>query len=820
MSVLVSPSIQKRKQIENDKVINDEIPYIGHVDNFTVTTDGRDYIQLIKVSGISFLSADDIEVNSWHRSLNNTLRSMAAAYPNVSFWTHIDRHVENSYPAGVSGNYFADQLDSVYGARMKKTKMRVNDLYLSIVYRPQNNVVMKKIFDLIMRNDEEGLAAEREKSITVINKISDEILVSLSKYDPERLGVYTHNGVNFSSTLEFYNYLVSGERCRIPLSRTPAKFIMSTSRPFFGSETIEMRAASEATLCAMIGIKEYPSDTTPGVFNELLGADYDFVLTQSFAFISKDTARRAFKLSRDRMSNADDDGKELINEIKDALNDLASNRFVVGQHHFSLMVKGKNQEDLLDNIAKSRPVLGDIGMVTVREDLALEASFWAQLPANFKYRPRVAAITSKNFAGFSPFHNYPSGRKEGNHWGKALTLMATAAGTPLYFSNHASDPLDKDGSTKKDVGHTLILGPNGSGKTVFVGFCIAMYQKFGATSIMFTKDNDSEILIRALGGKYYPIEMKKPTNWNPFHLPVNETNSAFLKDLCRHLGAKGRTLSDRDEKDIDYAVDRVLALPKSNRRIGRVLDYLDITKQESVYTALSRWCYASPTRPGQRDGENAWVFDNKHDELMENFGSVPTTGFDITRFLDIPELRTPICMYLFHLTEQLIDGRRLIIHLAEFWKLLDDEYFEQFAKDKLKTIRKQNGMVILDSQSPSDALNHPISPTLIEQTATKIIFPIPGARRSEFTDPDRGLGLSEREYELISEELREGSRMFLVKQGHGSVVAKLDLKGMDNELAVISARTSNVRIVNELIAKYGNKPELWLPEFYKLKRAE
>lgn len=367
MSVLVSPSVQKRKQIENDKVINDEIPYIGHVDNFTVTTDGRDYIQLIKVSGISFLSADDIEVNSWHRSLNNTLRSMAAAYPNVSFWTHIDRHVENAYPAGVSGNYFADQLDSVYGARMKKTKMRVNDLYLSIVYRPQNNVVMKKIFDLIMRNDEKGLAAEREKSITVINKISDEILVSLNKYDPERLGVYTHNGVNFSSTLEFYNYLVSGERCRIPLSRTPAKFIMSTSRPFFGSETIEMRAASETTLCAMIGIKEYPSDTTPGVFNELLGADYDFVLTQSFAFISKDTARRALKLARDRMSNADDDAKELIDEIKDALNDLASNRFIMGQHHFSLMVKGKNQEDLLDNVAKSRPVLGDIGMVTVRE---------------------------------------------------------------------------------------------------------------------------------------------------------------------------------------------------------------------------------------------------------------------------------------------------------------------------------------------------------------------------------------------------------------------------------------------------------------------
>jgi type IV secretion system protein VirB4 len=153
---------------------------------------------------------------------------------------------------------------------------------------------------------------------------------------------------------------------------------------------------------------------------------------------------------------------------------------------------------LNDNTATARALLADTGMLVAREDLALEAAFWAQLPGYFAMRPRKAPITSRNFAAMAPFHNFPLGRPRGNHWGDALSMFVSSAGSPYYFSLHASDPSDPDGGSRKDTGHTLICGPTGSGKTVFVGFLIAALSRQGATQIVFDKDRGLEILVRGL----------------------------------------------------------------------------------------------------------------------------------------------------------------------------------------------------------------------------------------------------------------------------------------------------------------------------------
>ncbi len=126
----------------------------------------------------------------------------------------------------------------------------------------------------------------------------------------------------------------------------------------------------------------------------------------------------------------------------------------MGDHHLSLQVladvkdpgttaaEGGRLKALNDHIALARSLLADTGMLVAREDLALEAAFWAQLPGNFPVRPRKAPITSRNFASMAPFHNFPMGRAAGNHWGDALCVFVTGANSPYYFSLHASDPAD------------------------------------------------------------------------------------------------------------------------------------------------------------------------------------------------------------------------------------------------------------------------------------------------------------------------------------------------------------------------------------------
>ena len=449
-------------------------------------------------------------------------------------------------------------------------------------------------------------------------------------------------------------------------------------------------------------------------------------------------------------------------------------------------------------------------MLVAREDLALESAFWAQLPGNFAFRPRKSPITSRNLAAMSPFHNYPVGRSEGNHWGEALTILVTSAKSPYFFSLHASDPGESDGGSRKDTGHTLICGPTGSGKTVFIGFLLAMLARQGATQVVFDKDRGLEILVRALGGEYFPLKNGVPTGFNPLQLPATPANVEFLKLWLYELSAQQIPRADagaravREQADLEMALRGTLALDAPARRLSRLVEFLDPTDPEGPYARLACWCEGSR-------GDYSWVFDNPVDTLSARLEGRSVIGFDVTEFLDHPLTRSPITLYLFHLVRRMLDGRRMVCWMDEFWRLLADRAFASFAKDGPKTWRKLNGVMCLATQSPSDVLESPISRTLVEQTPTKIIFPNADANYREYTD---GFGLSEREFKLVKERLEPGSRMFLVKQAHHSVVCQLDLKGFDSELAVISGRATQVAQMQELMSANGADPAAWLPNVH------
>ena len=632
---------------------------------------------------------------------------------------------------------------------------------------------------------------------------------SLARYEPEVLGVYSRDGRTYSGPLNIFSTLINGDSREVPLPQAPINEVLATSRVFFGTEALEYRLpAGDTRAGAMLGIKEYPTPTHVGMFDTLLSAPFPFVLTQSFGFLTKASGQALLQRQFNRMVNAGDFAISQAEELKDALDALTSNEFVMGDHHFSLQVMAEepaqtaradgrrlSPEELLerrnrtlsDSVALARAWLADTGMTVAREDLALEAAFWAQLPGNFALRSRKAPITSRNFAAMVPFHNYPAGRAFGNHWGEALSVLATSARSPFHFSLHASDPTDPEGGSRKDTGHTLICGPTGSGKTVFIGFLVAMLTRQGATQIIFDKDRGLEILVRALGGEYCPLKNGEPTGFNPLKLPPTPLNVEFLKGWLRVLvrPATG-ALTVRQQADLDQALRGTLALQLPARRLSRLMEFLDSTDSEGLYARLSPWCEACR-------GDYAWVFDSEEDAIVPRLAGNAIVGFDVTDFLDHELTRTPVTLYLFHLVRHLLDGRPLVCWMDEFWRLLADPAFESFAKDGPKTWRKLNGVMALATQSASDVLGSSISRTIIEQTPTKVFFPNADANADDYRD---GFGLTEQEFRLIKEELEPGSRRFLVKQGHQSVVCELDLKGFDAELAVISGRRSAVDVVN------------------------
>ncbi len=792
------------------------IPYRAQLSPNVVRTEAGDYVQVFRIDGASFETADDEVLNNWHERLNVLWRNIAA--PNVALWVHVIRRrerVSSGDTSDATAEDFAERLSIRYQARLSTETLMVNELYLSTAYRPIAGAAPNLVARLLSAKASQHRLAEHVDALDACEKLAQTVSSSLARYDPERLGVYETNGRWYSRVLEFFSQLVNADLAPVPLPTAPLDEVLATTRMIFGSETIEYRLPTKTRFGAILGIKEYATPTTVGMYNVLLSAPFEFVLTQSFAFLTKAAGQGLLQRQYNQMANAGDFAVSQAEQLKDALDDLTSNDFVMGDHHFTLQIMteladkqgGTSNEPhlkrLSDDVALARSILADTGMTTAREDLALEAAFWAQLPACFPLRPRKAPITSRNFCAMSPFHNFPAGRATGNHWGDALALLITSARSPYYFSLHASDPHDPDGGSRKDTGHTFICGPTGSGKSVLIGFLVTLLARKGVTQVLFDKDRGLDILTRALGGTYLPLRNGVPTGFNPLQLPPTPETIEFLKTWLRTLVRGTVPLTIREEGDLDAALIGTLALDAPARRLSRLIEFTDSTRAEGIHMRLARWCEST-------DGHYAWVFDNAEDSLAGQLARASLFGVDVTEFLDNALIRAPVTLYLFHVIRQLLDGRKFVCWMDEFWKLLSDPSFEGFAKDGPKTWRKLNGAMCLATQSASDVLDSAISRTIIEQTPTKILFPNPDANATEYIE---GLGLSEREFKLIKEQMEPGSRQFLIKQGHYSVVCQLDLKGFDAELKVISGRASTVDELQRLIERTGSDPRAWLPAF-------
>ena len=786
------------------------IPYSVHVARDVVRTVSGDYLQVFRLGGASFESADAGQINQWHERLNVLWRNVAD--PAVALWTHVVRRRAGAPLPTAQEPGFAGRLYGHYSRRLSTERLMVNELYLSVLYRPAAGRARHLLSRVLSRAQPAASRLELAEALEACQRLAQTLRAALSHYEPQPLGCYRDSGRWCSSTLEFLGLLVNGEARRVPLPRGPLSAALATTRLYFGNEVIEYRPVSGSRAGAVLGIKEYPTPSVPGMLDALLAAPFAFVLSQSFTFLSKASGQALLTRQINRMANAGDFAVSQAEALVDALDALTSNEFVMGDHHLSLQViceldpcdeaGGSGRlRSLEQHLAQASAMLADTGMAVAREDLALEAAFWAQLPGNFPFRPRKAPITSRNFAALAPFHNYPSGRAGGNHWGDALALLQTRAHSAYHFSLHAASAA----GGRADTGHTFICGPTGSGKTVLVGFLVAMLARSGTTQVVLDKDRGLEILVRALRGQYLRLRNGEPTGFNPLALPAGPAHLEFLRDWLQLLARPlaGRAPSVREREDLEQALRGVLALAPEARRLSRLLEFLDPTDPEGTHARLAPWCE-------EAGGEYAWVFDNPADSVVRRLCGAHVLGFDVTDFLDNPRCRAPITLYLFHLVRQMLDGRRLVCWMDEFWRLLEDAAFERFAKEGPKTWRKLNGVMALATQSASDVLQSPISRTIIEQTPTKIFFPNPTASDEEYT---RGLGLTHRELALIRDELDPGEHAFLVKQGHQSVVCRLDLAGLGREVEVISARAAGLERLEHLMCRHGADPDDWLDEF-------
>ena len=793
-----------------DTTIEEFIPFSTHVAPAIVKTTGGDYLVAWHLGGLPFVGRDEWELEHRHNTFNRLLQTLRAPdFVNVAFWVHDIRRKRRIRDRSSFGQAFNQEMSDAYFEGLSSQKIMQNELYLTMLYRPvvSGKRFVEKSTDIVL------LQSQQDQAVAKLQELAGNLEAVLKEYAPSRLGMYeAPNGVVFSELLEHFGYVLNRVDEPVPVLKAPIARYLPVSRLMFSDKTgdfIINTPTGTNHFGAILNIKEYSETTHPGIMNGLKYLDFEYVITHSFSPMGRQDALKVLDRTKGMMISSGDKAVSQIIELDQAMDQLASGNFVLGEYHFILTLYADSQERLSQNIATARAELSNAGFVSAKEDLAVVSSFYSQFPGNWKYRTRLANVSSLNFLGLSPLHNFATGKKESNPWGDCVTTLQTTNGQPYYFNFHATHP-GENSLGEKAIANTMVIGKSGTGKTALINFLLSQVQKLqpSPTIFFFDKDRGAEIFVRACGGNYLALENGRSTGFNPFQCERSEGNVQFLADLVKVLAGKG-ICTARDEEDIYRAVENMLDTPMHLRSMTNFQKSLPNMGDDGLFARMRKWTAGNSL---------GWVFDNPTDTIDLRKANI--IGFDYTDIIDNPEVRVPVINYLLHRLEELIDGRPLIYVMDEFWKILDGSGgLKEFAKNKQKTIRKQNGLGIFATQSPEDALQSDISAALIEQTATLVLLPNPNASREDYVE---GLKLTDAEYEVVK-SLDERSRCFLVKQGHASSVCQLNLRGMDDALAVISASTDNIEIMHRVLEERAGMlgvhadeltPEQWLAAFY------
>jgi type IV secretion system protein VirB4 len=769
-----------------EQAAGSHLPYARHVDDVTLQTRDGLLLQTIRLGGLLFETADTDELNYRAELRDAMLRSVGSS--RFAIYHHVVRRRAEALLEAEFPDDFSRKLDASWRARLATREMYVNELFVTIVRRPMQGRVgmLDRIRDFAGRASTDRQAAEAAE-LRALTAASDALVASLDSYGPRILSVYeTAHGYR-SEPLEFLSHLYNGQMRPVVLPYGDLGQHIPFRRISFGEDAFELAAAGDVprSFGAVVSIKDYPAQTLSGMFDELYRMPFEMTVTQSFAFVERGEALGRMNLALRRMRSTDDEAASLRDELSHAKDNVAAGRASFGEHHSSIALRAASLEALDTQVAEVTATLADLGIVAVREEVALEPSYWAQFPGNFKYIARKALISTANFAGLASLHNFPVGRPRGNHWGDAVTLFETTAAGPYFFSFH-----------HHDLGNFTIIGPSGSGKTVVLNFLLAQARKFNPRIVFFDKDRGAELFIRAIGGQYDRLRPGAPSGLNPLQLDDNAVNRQFLIEWLSLLA--GSVEGDELEA-IKDAIDANFLQPPKFRRLRHLVELFRGSKRPRANDLYSR------IRPWWGEGERAWLFDNDED-LTDLAASA--VGFDMTAILDDQTLRTPVLLYFFHRVEERLDGTPSIIVVDEGWKALDDEVFVRRIKDWEKTIRKRNGIVGFATQSAQDALESKIASAIIEQAATQIFMVNPKARAEDYID---GFGLSTHEYELIR-TLPDSSHCFLIRHGNESVIARLNLSGEKEILTILSGRESTVRLYDEMAEAKGFDSANWIAQ--------
>ena len=717
----------------------DHLPWAALVAPGVVLNKDGSFQRTLRFRGPDLESATEAELVSTSARVNNVLRRFGSGW---ALFVEAERVEALGYPESRFPDPASWLVDKERQASFEGEREHFESRYhLTLVWLPPADTQATAERALVERPSGEKGRDWREALGHFVAE-TNRALDLLSGFMPEV------RALDDEETLTFLHGTISEKRHRVAVPETPVyldAFLADT--PLTGGLEPMLGGQHLRTLT----ILGFPGMSRPGILDTLNHQDFGYRWVTRFIPLDKSEATRALTrlrrqwfnkrksvtaLLREVMYNQpvqllDSDADNKVADADLALQALGQDYVAFGYLTATITVADADPAAADEKVRAVERVVNGLGFTAMRERLNAVEAWLSSLPGHVYANVRQPLVHTLNLAHLMPLSSVWAGPSRNAHLeGPPLLFAQTSGSTPFRLSTHVGD-----------VGHMLVVGPTGAGKSVLLSLLAMQFRRYeGARIYMFDKGWSARAAVLACGGSHHALGSGAEAGEGTLAFqPLRRIDEAAQRTWAAEwLGA----LLEHEKVPVTPEVKDALWSALGSLATAPV--------EERTLTGLSLLLQSNPLKaallPYTLEGPFGALLDAAEDRLA----LADVQCFETETLMGQAGAVLPVLTYLFHRLEERFDGSPTLLVLDEAWLFLDNPLFAARIREWLKVLRKKNVAVVFATQSLADIADSSIAPAIIESCPQRIFLPNDRAVEPQQRAAYEKFGLNDRQVELIA----------------------------------------------------------------------
>ena len=729
--------------------------------------------------------------------INNAFRRLGSGW---SIFVEAQRYQAATYPNDIFPDAASGLVDAERKADFEEEGVHfVSGYYLTFLYLPPAEEAARA--ETWLYEGRERTGVDPHEILRTFVDRTDRVLALLDGFMPEC------DWLDNSETLTYLHSTVSTNRHRVRVPETPMYLdALLADQPLTGG--LEPRLGDQhLRVLTIIG---FPTATTPGLLDDLNRLAFPYRWSTRAILLDKTNATKLLTkirrqwfakrksiaaILKEVMTNeasalVDTDAANKAADADLALQELGQD--VAGLAYVTATIAVWDADPRLadEKLRLVEKVIQGRDFTAMTETVNAVDAWLGSLPGHAYANVRQPPISTLNLAHMIPLSAVWAGPERDEHFGAPPLLYGKTEGsTPFRLSLHVGD-----------VGHTLVVGPTGAGKSVLLALMALQFRRYERSQV-FAFDFGGSIRAAALamGGDWHDLGggLTEGDEFSVSLQPLARIHDTYERAwaadwIVAILMREGITITPEVKEHIWTALSSLASAPVEERTITGLAVLL---QSNDVKQALRPYCVGG-------------AYGRLLDAEAEHLGSAAVQAFEVEGLIGTGAAPA-VLSYLFHRIGDRLDGRPTLLIIDEGWLALDDEGFAGQLREWLKTLRKKNASVIFATQSLSDIDNSSIAPAIIESCPTRLLLPNERAIEPQITAIYRRFGLNDRQIEILARATPK--RDYYCQSRRGNRLFELGLSEVGLALCAASSKSDQTLIAN-LVAEHGREGFLaaWL----------